>query len=39
VALTGGTISPGLFEIMEVLGKKTVLERLQRGLDVIEGKA
>ena len=37
VALTGGTKSPGLFEIMEVLGKEAVLERLQKGLKHIEG--
>jgi glutamyl-tRNA synthetase len=35
VALTGGTKSPGLFEIMEVLGKDAVVERLQRGLAYI----
>lgn len=29
VALTGTTVSPGLFEIMDVLGKETVLERLR----------
>ena len=28
VALTGGTVSPGLFEVMEVLGKDEVLKRL-----------
>jgi glutamyl-tRNA synthetase len=28
VALTGGTVSPGVFEIMEVLGKEEVLNRL-----------
>jgi glutamyl-tRNA synthetase len=36
VALTGGTISPGLFEIIDVLGKQTVLERLGKGLEYIE---
>ncbi len=35
VALTGATISPGLFEIIEVLGKETVLERLRKGLEYI----
>lgn len=29
VALTGGTVSPGLFETMAVLGKDRVLERLR----------
>lgn len=36
VALTGGTISPGLFEIIDVLGKKTVLKRLGKGLEFID---
>jgi glutamyl-tRNA synthetase len=34
VALTGTTVSPGLFEIMEVLGKETVLKRLQKALQI-----
>ncbi|MGA2025983.1 MAG: glutamate--tRNA ligase [Syntrophobacteraceae bacterium] len=38
VALTGATISPGLFEIIDVLGKKTVLERLRKGLEYIQGE-
>lgn len=33
VALTGGTVSPGLFEIIGVLGKETVLKRLKRALE------
>jgi glutamyl-tRNA synthetase len=28
VALTGGTVSPGIFEVMDVLGKKEVIRRL-----------
>ena len=36
VALTGTTISPGLFEIIHVLGKETVLKRLRMGLERIE---
>lgn len=35
VALTGGTISPGLFEIIDVLGKETVLQRLNKALETI----
>ncbi|HOV86572.1 MAG TPA: glutamate--tRNA ligase, partial [Syntrophobacteraceae bacterium] len=35
VALTGTTVSPGLFEIIDVLGKETVLERLKSSLDLI----
>ncbi len=32
VALTGKTVSPGLFEIMITLGKATVLKRLETAL-------
>jgi glutamyl-tRNA synthetase len=32
VALTGGTVSPGIFEIMEILGKDKVIERLKRAI-------
>jgi glutamyl-tRNA synthetase len=38
VALTGATISPGLFEIIDVLGKETVLKRLRKGLEYIRGE-
>lgn len=34
VAVTGGTASPGLFETMEVMGKKRVLDRLDRALSL-----
>jgi glutamyl-tRNA synthetase len=33
VALTGRTASPGLFEVMEVLGRDRTLFRLQKGLE------
>ena len=33
VALTGRTASPGLFEVMEVLGRERTLFRLRQGLD------
>ncbi|MCX7821951.1 MAG: glutamate--tRNA ligase [Syntrophobacterales bacterium] len=33
VGLTGRTASPGLFEIMDILGKETVIRRLERALD------
>jgi len=39
VALTGKTASPGIFEVMEALGKETVLERLDRALVRIRAKA
>lgn len=33
VALTGRTASPGLFEVMEVLGRERTLFRLQKGIE------
>jgi glutamyl-tRNA synthetase len=36
VALTGKTVSPGLFEVMEVLGKRKVLDRLNDAVTHIE---
>jgi glutamyl-tRNA synthetase len=33
VALTGSTVSPGLFEIIDVLGKEVVLKRLKTARD------
>jgi glutamyl-tRNA synthetase len=39
VALTGKTASPGLFEVMEVLGKEKVLKRLTSAISHIKGKA
>ncbi len=33
VALTGRTASPGLFEVMEVLGRERTLHRLRMGID------
>lgn len=35
VALTGGTVSPGIFEVMEVLGRDRVIARLKRALQTI----
>ncbi len=35
VALTGGTVSPGIFEVMEILGKEEVLARLKRAVSEI----
>ena len=35
VALTGGTVSPGIGEVIEILGKETVLGRIQRAIDII----
>ncbi len=39
VALTGKTASPGLFEVMEVLGKEKVLRRLTNAISHIKEKA
>ncbi|HEU4684394.1 MAG TPA: glutamate--tRNA ligase [Nitrospira sp.] len=33
VALTGRTASPGLFDVMEVLGRERTLDRLRQGLE------
>lgn len=36
VALTGGTVSPGIYEVMELLGKARTLGRLREGIKQIE---
>jgi glutamyl-tRNA synthetase len=36
VAVTGGTVSPGIFETLEVLGASRALSRIERALDLIE---
>ena len=36
VALSGKTVSPGIFEMIQVLGKPRVLSRLNRAVDYIE---
>lgn len=38
VALTGGTVSPGIFEVIEILGNETVLKRLKKALEIISKK-
>jgi len=38
VALTGTSVSPGLFEVMEVLGKETVIRRMDSALGHIASK-
>ncbi len=35
VALTGGTVSPGIFEVMEILGKDEVIRRLDKAVGYI----
>ena len=36
LALTGTTFSPGIFEVMEILGKDTVLNRIERAIEFME---
>jgi glutamyl-tRNA synthetase len=36
VAVTGQTVSPPLFESMEIVGKKKVLERLRKAIEMLE---
>jgi len=36
VALTGGTVSPGIFEVIETLGKDETITRLNKAIAFIE---
>lgn len=38
VALTGSMVGPGLFELMEALGKEVCLKRIERALDFLRHK-
>jgi glutamyl-tRNA synthetase len=38
VALCGGTVSPGLYEVIEVLGKEETIKRVRRAADHIAGR-
>ncbi|MGC7872636.1 glutamate--tRNA ligase [Desulfosporosinus sp. SYSU MS00001] len=38
LALTGQTVSPGLFDVMALLGKKKCLERLDKAIEYLEKK-
>jgi glutamyl-tRNA synthetase len=38
VALTGRAVSPGIFEIMEVMGQETVINRLSNAISHIKSK-
>ncbi len=38
IALTGKTNSPGIYEVVEVLGKEATIARLNKGLDFIEAR-
>jgi glutamyl-tRNA synthetase len=37
VAITGGTESPGIFEVLEIVGKEKTLRRIERAILVIDG--
>jgi glutamyl-tRNA synthetase len=37
VAVTGKTESPGIFEVLEVLGKEKTLKRLEKAIQIIHG--
>ncbi len=36
VAMTGGTESPGIFEVLEIIGREKVLKRLEKAIKTIE---
>lgn len=36
VVLTGGSVSPGIFEVIEILGRETVLQRLNKAISYIQ---
>lgn len=38
VALTGGTQSPGIFEVLDVMGKDKALKRLEKAINIIEAQ-
>ncbi|MEW6570305.1 MAG: glutamate--tRNA ligase [Nitrospirota bacterium] len=39
VALTGRTESPGIFDVIEIIGREKVLKRLDRAIETIRGSA
>jgi len=36
VALTGGTVSPGIFEVIEVMGKEKTMKRIEAAISMIK---
>jgi glutamyl-tRNA synthetase len=38
VAMTGGTESPGIFEVLEIVGREKTLSRLDKAIRTIEGR-
>jgi len=39
VAMTGGTMSPGIYELLEIVGKEKTMRRLERAVHMIEKNA
>jgi glutamyl-tRNA synthetase len=39
VAITGGTESPGIFEVLEIVGKEKTLRRIEKAIRMIESSA
>ena len=35
VALTGGTVSPGIFDVIEILGKESTIKRIDRAIGML----
>jgi glutamyl-tRNA synthetase len=38
VAMTGGTASPGIFEVLEIVGKERTIQRLEQAIRTITGQ-
>jgi len=36
VAITGSTVSPGIFEVIEIIGKERIMNRLERAIEMIK---
>jgi glutamyl-tRNA synthetase len=35
VALTGGTVSPGIYDVIEVMGKEKIIKRIEAAVGLI----
>jgi glutamyl-tRNA synthetase len=38
IAVTGGTVSPGIFDVLELIGRDTVIARLKGAVEHVSGK-
>ena len=38
IALTGGKVSPGIFEVIENLGKETTIKRIKKAIEFIKSR-